>query len=84
MPRIPKAEKVNPEISVSKTRSYMNRGRSIPGFLVSPAGHINVPVSTTTRDSLHVLKESMGVGGQAEVIEKAIAIAMAIMVAAKG
>ena len=84
MPRLPKAEKVNPKMPLSRTGLYKNKERSVPGFLVSPAGHINVPVSTTTRDSLHVLKESMGAGGQAEVIEKAIAIAMAIMVAARG
>lgn len=41
-------------------------------------GFINVPVSNVTRDGLHLLKEAMGVASQAEVIEKLVAIGVAI------
>lgn len=46
-------------------------------------GFINVPVSRATRAGLHELKESMGVASQAEVIEKAVAILLAIQKAAR-
>lgn len=46
-------------------------------------GFINVPVSRATRAGLHELKESMGVSSQAEVIEKAVAILLAIQRAAR-
>lgn len=49
-----------------------------PGFVQDPDGFINVPVSKTTREQLHLLKTSMRVASQAEVIEKAIAIVSAI------
>lgn len=45
-------------------------------------GFINVPVSRATRAGLHELKESMGAASQAEVIEKAVAILLAIQRAA--
>lgn len=48
-----------------------------------PDGFINVPVSRATREGLHELKESMAVASQAEVIEKAVAILLAIQKAAK-
>lgn len=41
-------------------------------------GFINIPVSRATRQGLHDLKESMGAASQAEVIEKAVAILLAI------
>ena len=48
-----------------------------------PDGFINVPVSKATRQGLHELKESMGVASQAEVIEKAVAIMLAIQKVAR-
>jgi len=44
---------------------------------------INVAVSKETRAGLHLLKEAMGVPGQAEVIEKLVAIGMAIRIATR-
>lgn len=49
----------------------------------SPDGFINVPVSRATREGLHELKESMGAASQAEVIEKAVAILLAIQKVAR-
>ena len=49
-----------------------------------PDGFINVPVTRATRDGLHELKKSMDLPGQAEVIEKAVAILLAIQRAARG
>lgn len=46
-------------------------------------GFINVPVSRATRAGLHELKESMGAASQAEVIERAIQILLAIQKAAR-
>ena len=43
-----------------------------------PDGFINVPVSRATRAGLHELKETMGAASQAEVIEKAVQILLAI------
>ena len=48
-----------------------------------PDGFINVPVSRSTRYGLHLLKESMGVQGQAEVIEKLVSIGIAIHLASR-
>ncbi|WP_019143063.1 hypothetical protein [Noviherbaspirillum massiliense] len=48
-----------------------------------PDGFINVPVTRETREGLHELKESMQVASQAEVIEKAVAILLAIQNAAR-
>ena len=42
---------------------------------------INVAVSKETRAGLHLLKEAMGVPGQAEVIEKLVTIGVAIHIA---
>jgi hypothetical protein len=55
-----------------KTRS----GRKSDGF-------INVAVTRTTRHGLHLLKEAMGVQGQAEVIERLVAIGIAIHLATR-
>lgn len=41
-------------------------------------GFINVPVSKATREGLHYLKVAMDVSSQAEVIEKLVAMALAI------
>ncbi|TFW10567.1 hypothetical protein E4K72_00185 [Oxalobacteraceae bacterium OM1] len=50
----------------------------------SPAdGFINVAVTKATRDGLHELKLAMNVAGQAEVIEKLVAIGVAITHAAR-
>jgi len=46
-------------------------------------GFINVPVSKATRQGLHQLKVSMNASGQEEVIEKLVAIALAIEKAAR-
>lgn len=43
-----------------------------------PDGFINVPVTKQTREGLHTLKVAMNASGQGEVIEKLVAIAMAI------
>jgi hypothetical protein len=53
------------------------------GTAHKPDGFINVPVSKSTRHGLHLLKESMGVQGQAEVIEKLVAIGLAIHLASR-
>ncbi|WP_244216414.1 hypothetical protein [Herbaspirillum rubrisubalbicans] len=50
----------------------------IPGFISDPAGRINVRVSTTTKDGLAQLKEDFGLHSHDEVLEKAIAIVMAL------
>jgi hypothetical protein len=44
---------------------------------------INVAVTKETRAGLHLLKEAMGVPGQAEVIEKLVAIGIAIHLATR-
>lgn len=44
---------------------------------------INVAVSKETRAGLHLLKEAMGVPGQAEVIEKLVTIGLAIHLATR-
>jgi len=44
---------------------------------------INVAVSKETRAGLHLLKDAIGAAGQAEVIEKLVAIGMAIRLAAR-
>lgn len=41
-------------------------------------GFINLPVTHTTREGLHLLKDAMGVRGQAEVVEKLVAMGVAI------
>ena len=46
-------------------------------------GFINVAVTRTTRQGLHLLKEAMGVQGQAEVIERLVTIGIAIYIAAR-
>ena len=46
-------------------------------------GFINVAVSRSTRQGLHLLKEAMGVQGQAEVIERLVTIGIAIYIAAR-
>ncbi|MGE5441574.1 MAG: hypothetical protein ACM3Q0_00730 [Bacteroidota bacterium] len=48
-----------------------------------PDGFINVAVSRTTRHGLHLLKEAMGVQGQSEVIERLVAIGIAIHLASR-
>lgn len=50
---------------------------------VKPDGYINVAVSRTTRQGLHLLKDAMGVQGQAEVIERLVAIGLAIHLASR-
>jgi len=46
-------------------------------------GYINVAVSRSTRQGLHLLKEAMDVQGQAEVIERLVTIGIAIYIAAR-
>lgn len=48
-----------------------------------PDGYINVAVSKTTRSGLHLLKDAMGVQGQAEVIERLVVIGLAIYLASR-
>jgi len=48
-----------------------------------PDGFINVAVSRTTRQGLHLLKDAMDVQGQAEVIERLVVIGLAIYLAAR-
>lgn len=48
-----------------------------------PDGYINVAVSRSTRHGLHLLKEAMGVQGQSEVIERLVAIGIAIHLASR-
>ena len=49
----------------------------------TPDGFINVAVSRSTRQGLHLLKDAMGVQGQAEVIERLVTIGIAIYIAAR-
>ncbi len=44
---------------------------------------INVAISKETRAGLHLLKEAMGVPGQAEVIEKLVTIGVVIHLATR-
>lgn len=46
-------------------------------------GFINVAVTRTTRQGLHLLKDAMGVQGQAEVIERLVVIGLAIYLASR-
>jgi hypothetical protein len=46
-------------------------------------GFINVAVSRSTRQGLHLLKEAMDAPGQAEVIERLVTIGIAIYIAAR-
>jgi hypothetical protein len=46
-------------------------------------GFINVAVSRSTRQGLHLLKEAMDVQGQAEVIERLVTIGLAIYIASR-
>ena len=46
-------------------------------------GFINVAVSRSTRQGLHLLKEAMDVQGQAEVIERLVTIGIAIYIAGR-
>jgi hypothetical protein len=46
-------------------------------------GFINVAVSRSTRQGLHLLKEAMDVQGQAEVIERLVTIGIAIYIASR-
>jgi hypothetical protein len=48
-----------------------------------PRNFINVAVSKETRAGLHLLKEAMGVPGQAEVIAKLVTIGVAIHLATR-
>lgn len=50
---------------------------------VKADGYINVAVSRSTRQGLHLLKEAMDVQGQAEVIERLVTIGIAIYIAAR-
>jgi hypothetical protein len=59
------------------------RGTKKGATTSKPDGFINVPVSRTTRTGLHLLKDAMGVQGQAEVIEKLVAIGIAIHFASR-
>jgi len=49
----------------------------------APDGFVNVPVTRSTRAGLHELKESMGATSQAEVIQRAVAILLAIQKTAR-
>jgi hypothetical protein len=57
--------------------------KALPTQNSQPDGFINVPVTRATREGLHELKESMGVASQADVIEKAVAILLAIQKVAR-
>jgi hypothetical protein len=46
-------------------------------------GFINVAVTRSTRQGLHLLKEAMDVQGQAEVIERLVTIGIEIYIAAR-
>lgn len=50
---------------------------------VKSDGYINVAVSRPTRQGLHLLKDAMGVQGQAEVIERLVVIGLAIYLASR-
>ena len=59
-----------------KAATQSNKGSTADGF-------INVAVSRSTRQGLHLLKDAMGVQGQAEVIERLVTIGIAIYIAAR-
>jgi len=52
--------------------------QKIPGFISDASGRLNVRVSSTTRESLVQLKEDFGLNTQEEVLEKTVAIVMAL------
>ena len=62
--------------AAKKTRTEPTKDRKADGF-------INVAVSRSTRSGLHLLKDAMGVQGQAEVIERLVTIGIAIYIAAR-
>jgi hypothetical protein len=59
------------------------RARKHAGRAAKPDGFINVPVSSETRHGLHLLKDAMDLPGQAEVIERLVAIGLAIHLASR-
>ena len=52
--------------------------QNVPSFISEPSGRLNVRVSSTTRESLVQLKEDFGLKTQEEVLEKTVAIVMAL------
>jgi hypothetical protein len=62
--------------AAKKTKNAAKKDTKADGF-------INVAVSRSTRQGLHLLKDAMGVQGQAEVIERLVMIGIAIYIAAR-
>lgn len=62
--------------AAKKSKNETTRDRKADGF-------INVAVSRSTRSGLHLLKDAMGVQGQAEVIERLVTIGIAIYIASR-
>ena len=59
-------------------RKIITKKTKITKPTMAPNKFINVPVSNVTRDGLHLLKERIGGSSQDEVIEKLVAIDVAI------
>ena len=68
-------------MATKKTKKAVKQARA--SRPASPDGFINVAVSRSTRQGLHLLKDAMGVQGQAEVIERLVTIGIAIYIAAR-
>jgi hypothetical protein len=64
-------------------RAAKKSNKTAPAKADRADGFINVAVSRTTRQGLHLLKDAMGVQGQAEVIERLVAIGLAIHIASR-
>lgn len=73
-----RAKKTTKKSTASKSRKTASTAAA-----QRPDGFINVPVSRSTRYGLHLLKDAMGVQGQAEVIEKLVSIGIAIHLASR-
>ncbi|MBV8624996.1 MAG: hypothetical protein JO174_16045 [Herbaspirillum sp.] len=74
----PKGSKNKSRLQNESKPQDASPAQNIPGFISNPAGRINVRVSTETKDGLAQLKDDFRLHSQEEVLEKAIAIVMAL------
>lgn len=66
------------DVLVTKHKGSTMKKKSNVKTRGKPDGFINIPVSQATRKGLHELKEALNVSSQAEVVEKLVAIGLAI------
>ncbi len=74
----PKGSKNKPKLQEAFKPQEQSKPRHVPGFMSDPAGRINVRVSVATKDGLAQLKDDFGLHSHDEVLEKVIAIVMAL------